>query len=53
MALEIKAIPTLRGKEAVRFLKAAEEAYKNRGKVDFSKEIQEARAILRKAKMIN
>ena len=27
MALEIKAIPTLRGKEAERFVKAADKAY--------------------------
>jgi hypothetical protein len=53
MALEIKAIPTLKGKEAARFIKAADEAYKRRGRIDFSKEIAEARAILRKAKMVD
>ena len=39
MALEIKAIPTLRGKE-------------NKGKTDFSKQVKIARAILKKANML-
>ena len=52
MALEIKAIPTLRGKEAERFVKAADKAYQNKRKTDFSKQVQIVRAILRKANML-
>lgn len=32
MALEIKAIPTLKGKEAERFVKEADQAYQNKEK---------------------
>ena len=35
MAMEIKAIPTLKGKEAEHFVKAADKAYKNQNKQDF------------------
>ena len=52
MALEIKAIPTVKGKEAERFAKAADKAYQNKGKTDFSEQVKIARAILRKAKML-
>ena len=52
MALEIKAIPTLRGKEAERFMKAAEKAYQNKGKIDFSEQVKITRAILKKANML-
>lgn len=52
MALEIKAIPTLKGKEADRFVKEADKAYQNRGKKDFSKQVKVARAILKKANML-
>lgn len=52
MALEIKAIPTLRGKEAERFVKEADKAYLNKGKTDFSKQVKTARAILKKANML-
>ena len=52
MALEIKTIPTLRGKEAERFVKEADEAYRKRGKTDFSKQVKIARAILKKANML-
>ena len=52
MALEIKAIPTLRGKEAERFVKEADKAYQNKGKTDFSKQVKIARAILKKANML-
>ena len=44
MAMEIKAIPTLKGKEAEHFVKAADKAYKNH--------VLEARAVLKKAKML-
>ncbi len=52
MALEIKAIPTLRGKEAERFVKEADKAYKSKEKTDFSKQVKIARAILKKANML-
>lgn len=52
MAIEIKAIPTLKGKEAECFIKEADKAYANRGKVDFSKQVSQARAVLKKAKML-
>lgn len=52
MALEIKAIPTLKGKEAERFVKEADKAYQKKEKTDFSKQVKIARAILRKANMI-
>lgn len=49
MAIDIKVIPTLRGDEAVRFVKRAEEVMNNNNCVDFSAKVAEARAILRKA----
>ena len=52
MAVEIKAIPTLRGKEAERFVKEADKAYKSKEKTDFSKQVKIARAILKKANML-
>ena len=52
MALEIKTIPTLRGKEAERFVKEADKAYRDKGKTDFSKQVHIARAILKKANML-
>ena len=56
MALEIKAIPTLRGKEAERFVKEADKAYhkayQKKEKTDFSKQVKIARAILKKANML-
>ncbi len=52
MAMEIKSIPTLKGKEAERFVKEAEKAFRNKGKIDFSKHISEARSVLKKAKML-
>ena len=52
MALEIKAIPTLRGKEAERFVKEADKAYQKKEKTDFSKQVKMARAILKKANML-
>lgn len=50
MAMEIKAIPTLKGKEAEHFVKAADKAYKNQNKQDFSKHVLEARAVLKRLK---
>ena len=45
MAIEIKSIPTLKGNEA-------DKAFRNKGKADFSKHVREARAVLKKAKML-
>ena len=52
MALEIKTIPTLRGKEAERFVKETDKAYQSKEKTDFSKQVKVARAILKKANML-
>ncbi len=52
MALEIKAIPTLRGREAERFVEEADKAYLNKRKTDFSEQVEIARAILKKANML-
>ena len=52
MALEIKAIPTLKGKEAERFVKEADKAYQSKENTDFSKQVKIARAILKKANML-
>ena len=49
MAIDIKVIPILRGDEADRFIKKAEEVMNNNKRVDFSAKVAEARAILRKA----
>ena len=49
MAIDIKVIPTLRGEEAARFVKRAEEVMNNNNRVDFSAKVAEARAILEKA----
>ena len=49
MAIDIKVIPILRGDEADRFIKKAEEVMNNNTRVDFSAKVAEARAILRKA----
>ena len=52
MALEIKAIPTLKGKEAERFVKEADKAYLKKEKTDFSKQVKIARPLLKKANML-
>ena len=51
MALAIRPVPTLEGNEAQRFIKAAEEAYKNRHAIDMSKFKEEYKKILKKAKI--
>lgn len=52
MAIEIRGIPTLEGKEAERFVKQAEKALKKRATIDFSKQVKETIAILRKSNMM-
>ena len=49
MASEIAAVPVLTGKATDRFDQLMEESEARRGMVDFSREIDEARSILKKA----
>ena len=49
MALAIAAVPVLTGEAADRFDQMMEQSEGRRGSVDFSREINEARAILSKA----
>ena len=49
MALEIAAVPVLTGEAFDRFDQMMEQSEMRRGSVDFSREINEARAILSKA----
>lgn len=51
MAIAIKSIPTLKGDDAKRFIKAATRAENNPATVNFSKQAKVARAILEKSKM--
>ena len=50
MALAIKTVPVLKGKEAERFIKNAQDSYAKKGTVDFSKEAINAKKILASAK---
>lgn len=52
MAMTLKEIPVLEGKDAKRFLKKAEKAFKGRGKVDFSKQMKDAETMLIKSGMM-
>ena len=49
MASEIAAAPVLTGEASDRFDQSMEESEARRGLIDFSREIDEARAILKKA----
>ena len=49
MAVEIKAIPTLRGEAAKRLIQNSEDNLLRRGSIDFSKEAAYSYAILRNA----
>ena len=51
MALELKSIPVLRGDVAKKFIEKAEANMSKKATVDFSKQAESARAILKKAKM--
>ena len=51
MAYYIKPIPTLTGAAAERFNERAAEVEKNRGAVDFTREMEVARSILSKANL--
>lgn len=48
MAVQIKAIPTLKGSVAERFVKISEENLRRRASIDFSKAATNSRAILNK-----
>lgn len=52
MALAIRTIPTLRGKEAKCFIKLAEEAEKKPKCRNFSKQIEVTQKILKEAGML-
>jgi len=52
MALRIASVPVLSGSASARFEKKLAESETNRGKVDFSKQIADARKILSKSKML-
>lgn len=49
MSLPISIIPTLTGKSADRFIKLADEAYKNRGTIDFTMQFKALNKILGKS----
>lgn len=48
VAVYVKAIPTLRGKVAERFVKKSEDNLRRRASIDFSKAAANSRAILEK-----
>lgn len=51
MAIAIKSIPVLRGKEADSFVKKADQTYaQEKGSIDFSTQVKTASKILTKAK---
>ena len=50
MALEIKPIPVLRGKVAERFV---EDARERRGSIDFTKQVEKMRALLKRSRLYN
>ena len=53
MALEIKAIPTLKGERSRTFREGSGQGLPKEGeKTDFSKQVKIARAILKKANML-
>ena len=51
MAIELKTIPVLHGEAAARFVEAADEALQQRGSIDSSKQLAQARAILKRSKL--
>ena len=48
MAVHVKAIPTLKGEVAERFILKSDENLQKRASIDFSKEADNSRAILAK-----
>ena len=54
MALEIKPIPVLGGKAAERFVEEADRnARERRGSIDFTKQVEKMRAILKRSRLYN
>lgn len=51
MAIAIRSTPVLKGKVAEKFVTEAEANLKNKGSVDFSKQLQSAKKILKKAQI--
>jgi hypothetical protein len=51
MATKIAIIPTLYDKEAENFIKKADEAYRNKGSIDFSKQIEICNEIIKKSRL--
>jgi len=51
MAIEIKTIPILYDENAKKFVEKANDAYAIKATIDFSKEIESAKKILRKANL--
>lgn len=52
MAIEIKSVPTLRGKVAEKFAATADyNATKKRASIDFTKQVEKTRAILKRSKV--
>ena len=51
MAIEIKSIPVLHGEAAARFVEAADEALEKRGYIAISKQVANARAILKRSRL--
>lgn len=49
MALELRSIPVLKGDEAKKFIEKAEANLSKKATVDFSKQAESVRAILKKA----
>ncbi|NLJ00208.1 MAG: hypothetical protein GX371_03525 [Bacteroidales bacterium] len=50
MALAIKSIPPVTGKDAERFIQAAERAERNQASIDFTEQSKITRAILEKSR---
>ncbi len=53
MALEIKPIPVLRGKAAERFVEEADRNARERRSIDFTKQVEKMRAILKRSRLYN
>ena len=52
MAIEIKPIPVLRGKVALRFVEEADRnAKEKRGSIDFTKQVAKMRTILKRSRL--
>lgn len=53
MAIAIRTIPTLNGKDAETFAKEAEKAFnERRASVDYTQNVRRTRALLKKSKML-